>query len=386
MADRELLDTGGVDLTVITESTEVLALTRQLVRYRSYTPGAAESAMDFINGWFGARGLETIRYSGAGPRGELTSLVVRVGSGEPRILLHGHVDVVPGEQSQFEPREEGDELYGRGVYDMKGALAAMMYAIEDLGALSCGATVELLVVPDEEDEHGARTGAEVLIGNRHVGDFLITGEPTDFHIGTQAKGVLDLRVTLRGKSAHGSQPWLGKNAALLAYEHYRRVADLPFAGERSDLFPYPSVNLARIIGGDVLNRVPDRCTYDLDIRYLPNQDPKEIVRQIRSVDLPAEVEVLFYREPTYVSRRNPYVNALREVAARNFHGNPVGVGRHGASDVVYFQRAGVPGVEFGPVGGGHHGPNEYVVASSLETYRQMIVQFVQIVGRNGVTS
>ena len=339
--------------------------------------------MDFINGWFGARGLETIRYSGVGPRGELTALVVRVGSGGPRILLHGHVDVVPGEESQFEPREENEELYGRGVYDMKGALAAMMYATEDLHLLGCDATVELLVVPDEEDEHGARTGAEVLIGNGHVGDFLITGEPTDFHIGTQAKGVLDLRVTLRGKSAHGSQPWLGKNAALLAFEHYKRVLELPFAGERSDLFPYPSVNLARIIGGDVLNRVPDRCTYDLDIRYLPHQDPKEILRQIRSVEPPAEVEVLFSREPTYVSRRNPYVKALREVAARNFHGNPVGVGRHGASDVVYFQRAGIPGVEFGPVGGGHHGPNEYVVTSSLETYRQMIVQFVQIVGRNG---
>ncbi|HZF58324.1 MAG TPA: M20/M25/M40 family metallo-hydrolase [Rubrobacter sp.] len=371
------------DLAVVENRTEVLALTRQLVRYRSYTPGVAQSAMDFINGWFGARGLETIRYSGVGPRGELTALVVRVGSGGPRILLHGHVDVVPGEESQFEPREENDELYGRGVYDMKGALAAMMYATEDLHLLGCDATVELLVVPDEEDEHGARTGAEVLIGNGHVGDFLITGEPTDFHIGTQAKGVLDLRVTLRGKSAHGSQPWLGKNAALLAFEHYKRVLELPFAGERSDLFPYPSVNLARIIGGDVLNRVPDRCTYDLDIRYLPHQDPKEILRQIRSVEPPAEVEVLFSREPTYVSRRNPYVKALREVAARNFHGNPVGVGRHGASDVVYFQRAGIPGVEFGPVGGGHHGPNEYVVTSSLETYRQMIVQFVQIVGRNG---
>src|SRR3712207_1158866 len=78
--------------------------------------------MDFINGWFGARGLETTRYTGAGPRGDLTSLVVRVGAGDPRILLHGHVDVVPGEESQFEPREVGDELYGRGVYDMKGAL------------------------------------------------------------------------------------------------------------------------------------------------------------------------------------------------------------------------------------------------------------------------
>jgi succinyl-diaminopimelate desuccinylase len=313
--------------------------------------------MDFINGWFGARGFETMRYTGAGPRGDLSALVARVGAGDPRILLHGHVDVVPGEESQFEPRDEGDELYGRGVYDMKGALAAMMYAIEDLQKVGCEATVELLVVPDEEGEHGAKTGAEVLISDGHVGDFLITGEPTDFHIGTQAKGVLDVRVTLHGKSAHGSQPWLGKNAALLAYEHYRKVSGLPFTEQRSDLFPYPSVNLARIIGGDVLNRVPDRCTYDLDVRFLPNQDPEEIVRQIRSVDLPADVEVLFYREPTYVTRQNPYVKALREVSARHFRGNPVG--------------------------GGHHGPNEYVVISSLETYRQMIVQFVQIVGRNG---
>ena len=371
------------DLAVVENKTEVLALTRQLVRYRSYTPGVAQSTMDFINGWFGARGLETTRYGGVGPKGELTSLVVRVGSGEPKILLHGHVDVVPGEEGQFEAREEREELYGRGVYDMKGALAAMMYAVEDLRALGPEATVELLIVPDEESEHGGPTGAEILIGQGHVGDFLITGEPTDFHIGTQAKGVLDLRVTLRGKSAHGSQPWLGKNAALLAYEHYRRVLELPFATERSDLFPYPSVNLARIIGGDVLNRVPDRCTYDLDIRYLPEQDPEEITRQIRSIDLPAEARVLFAHEPTYVSRDSPFVNALREVAARHFHGSPDGVGRHGASDIVFFQRAGVPGVEFGPVGGGHHGPREFVVADSLETYRQMLVQFVQILAANG---
>jgi succinyl-diaminopimelate desuccinylase len=341
----------------------------------------AGSTIDFIDGWFEARGLDTVQYKGAGPDGDLACLVVRVGSGEPRILLHGHTDVVPAEERQFEPYEENGELYGRGVYDMKGALAAMMYAVQDLNILGCDATVEFLVVPDEEQEHNARTGAEVLIKNGHVGDFLITGEPTDFHIGTQSKGVLDVRITLQGKSAHGSTPWLGKNAVLLANEHYRRVTQLPFASERNELFPYPSINLARIIGGDVLNRVPDRCTYDLDIRYLPNQDPQEIVRQIRFLDLPAEVEVLFCREPTYVSRSNPYVNALREVAARHYHGNPVGVGRHGASDIVYFQRAGVSGVEFGPIGGGHHGPNEYVVTASLETYRQMLVQFVQILGK-----
>jgi len=294
--------------------------------------------------------------------------------------------VVPGEEEQFEAREENGELYGRGVYDMKGALAAMMYAVEDLHETGCDATVELLIVSDEEREYGGSKGAEVLIQNGHTGDFLITGEPTDFHVGVQAKGVLDLRVSLRGRSAHGSRPWLGKNAVLLAYEHYKRILGLPFAKERSDLFPYPSINLARIIGGDVINRVPDRATYDLDIRYLPEQDPREITRQIRSIDLPAEAEVLFSHEPTYVSRDNPFVKTLREVAARHFHGNPVGVGRHGASDIVFFQRAGVPGVEFGPVGGGHHGPNEFVVASSLETYRRMLVQFVQILAANGGAS
>ncbi|MDQ3638184.1 MAG: M20/M25/M40 family metallo-hydrolase [Actinomycetota bacterium] len=363
--------------------TEVLGLTRRLIRYRSYTPGEAESTIDFINGWFEARGLETARYKGAGPHGELSSLVVRIGSGRPRILLHGHVDVVPGDEEQFEALERDGELFGRGVYDMKGALAAMMYAVEDLHVTGCDATVELLIVPDEEREYGGTKGAEVLIQNGHTGDFLITGEPTDFHIGLQAKGVLDLRVTVRGKSAHGSRPWLGKNAVLLAYEHYKRVLELPFAKERSELFPYPSINMARIVGGDVINRVPDRCTYDLDIRYLPEQDPKEITRQIRSIELPAEARVLFTHEPTYVSRNSPFVKTLREVAARHFHGNPDGVGRHGASDIVFFQRAGVPGVEFGPVGGGHHGPREFVVADSLETYRQMLVQFVQILAANG---
>src|SRR5919199_5276861 len=184
------------DLAVAANSTEVLSLTRRLVRFRSYTPGVARSVIDFIHGWFEVRGLRALRYKGAGLHGDLTSLVVRIGSGEPRILLHGHVDVVPGEERQFEPFEKNGELYGRGVYDMKGALAAMMYAIEDLNVIGCEATVELLIVPDEEQEHDGPTGAEILLRNGHTGDFLITGEPTDFHVGTQSKGVLDLRVTI----------------------------------------------------------------------------------------------------------------------------------------------------------------------------------------------
>ena len=112
----------------------------------------------------------------------------------------------------------------------------------------------------------------------------------------------------RLRLAHASaDPWLGKNAVLMAHDHYRKLLDLPFAKERTEMFPYPSINMARIIGGDVINRVPDRCTYDLDIRYLPEQDPMEIVRQVRSIELPAEVEVLFQRLRTgeTARRRKP---------------------------------------------------------------------------------
>ena len=95
--------------------------------------------------------------------------MVRVGSGSPKILLHGHADVVPGEEEQFEAREENGELYGRGVYDMKGALAAMVYAVEDLHETGCDVSVELLIVPDERREHGRSMVAEALIQNGHMG-------------------------------------------------------------------------------------------------------------------------------------------------------------------------------------------------------------------------
>ena len=94
------------DLALIANSTELLSLTRRLVRFRSYTPGVARSTIDFIHGWFEARDMQATRYKGAGPHEDLISLVVRVGSGEPRILLHGHADVVPGEERQFDPYEE----------------------------------------------------------------------------------------------------------------------------------------------------------------------------------------------------------------------------------------------------------------------------------------
>jgi succinyl-diaminopimelate desuccinylase len=115
---------------------------------------------------------------------------------------------------------------------------------------------------------------------------------------------------------------------------------------------------------------------DVDIRYLPNQDPGEILAEIRSIpDL--EIVRCFTRVPAIVSRGNPFVLALRDAVGRALHGDALSVGRDGASDAVSFLQAGIPAVEFGPIGGGHHGPSEWVSLSSLARYRQAVGDFVR---------
>ena len=224
--------------------------------------------------------------------------------------------------------------------------------------------VRFVCVPDEESEEIDQRTSDLLVKAGYVGDFAITGEPTNLHVGVQAKGVLALRIMVYGTSAHGSTPWLGDNAVLKAIDVFRRIESMPFTLESSELFDRPSVNLGRIIGGDAPNKVPEECAMDVDIRYLPEQDPGELLAQIRAMP-DVHVARSFIWPPARVSPTNPYVLALCQAASRLTDGESMSVGRDGASDAVAFQKAGVPAVEFGPSGGGHHGPDEWVSIDSL---------------------
>jgi len=350
------------------------ALAERLVRYDTSKPDELRAAAGFVRGWLGSREIDATDTDHRG----LPVIMADVGAtapDAPTVVFHGHVDVVPAHAEQFEPRIEGDRLIGRGAYDMKGALAAMMLATVDAAAQSA-VRVRFVCVPDEESDDVDDRSIEALIAGGLRGDFAITGEPTDLHIGVQAKGVLAVRIEVCGTAAHGSTPWLGDNAILKAHDSFRRIETLPFSRESSDLFDRPSINLARIVGGDAFNKVPDVCVMDVDIRYLPGQDPGAILAQIREITDVAIIKT-FTRPPAIVSRRNPYVRALRDALAGSIQGDPLSIGRDGASDAVAFLEAGVPAVEFGPVGGGHHGPEEWVSISSLAHYRKALGDFVR---------
>jgi succinyl-diaminopimelate desuccinylase len=353
-------------------------LAERLIGYDTSRRSDLRHAMDFAAGWLEARDIR-VTTRGAGAR---EALCARVGDGPVRIILHSHMDVVPGHRDQFVPRREGARLYGRGAYDMKGALAAMMLAMADLGPGVAGAEVELVITPDEERADPGTNTTEMLVAEGLRADFVVCGEPTDLHVGVQAKGVLMLRIGVPGRAAHGSTPWLGENAVLRAVDTFRALEELPFAAESTDLFAQPSINLGRIVGGDAVNKVPDHCRMDVDVRYLPGQDPEEILRQVRGLG-PIEVEALLERPPAYVPPDHEMVLALMEAIGRH-EPAVASIGRDGASDAVAFLAVGVPAIEFGPCGGGHHGPGEHVDVDSLRIYRRALGDFVRLVGRRAI--
>ena len=358
---------------------ELVALAERLIGYETCEPEAVSEAAGFVKGWLEARGIEAERDEVRG----LPVIRAEVGpAAAPTVVLHGHLDVVPGRPGQFEPRLEGDRLYGRGAYDMKGAIAAMMVVLAAMQGQDA-VRVRLGIVGDEESEEESERGSDHLVDSGFVGDFAITGEPTDLHIGIEAKGVLALRLEVGGTAAHGATPWLGDNAVLNAIDVFRSIESLPFARHSSELFDRPSINLGRIWGGDALNKVPDRCVIDVDIRYLPEQDPAAVLAEVRG--LPGvSVKPLLTRPPATVDRDSPFVRGLRASAATHHEGEPMSVGRDGASDAVSFLRVGVPAVEFGPVGAGHHGPEEWVSVASLDAYQQAHESFLRAIpGRLG---
>jgi succinyl-diaminopimelate desuccinylase len=347
-------------------------LAERLITYDTSRPEGIVTAASFVKGWLEARDIDVRDHV----HGDLPVIEATVGPADgPVVVFNGHIDVVPGREEQFTPRVEGDRLFGRGAYDMKGGLASMMCAMRDLAG-SDGVRVHFVCVSDEESEEVESRSTDALVKAGLKADFAITGEPTNLHIGIQAKGVLAMRLVVNGRSAHGSTPWLGDNAILKAVDVFRQIESLPFSRESSEMFDRPSINLGRLHGGDALNRVPEECTMDVDVRYLPGQDPGEILAQVRAIgDL--EVARTFIYPPAQVSPSNPYVRALRDAVDRSVHGEAMSVGRDGASDAIAFLQAGIPAVEFGPAGGGHHGPEEWVSIASLSRYREALTDFVR---------
>src|SRR5436305_8631057 len=143
--------------------TDERVLAEKLIAYETSSADDLGAAAGFVKGWIESRDIDVQTHDHNG----LPVLTAEVGARRrdaPCVILHGHLDVVPGRPEQFTPRIEGDRLIGRGAYDMKGALAAMMCALKDLSTQERVA-VRLICVPDEESEELDERSTDAVVAD-----------------------------------------------------------------------------------------------------------------------------------------------------------------------------------------------------------------------------
>ncbi|MCA9987966.1 MAG: M20/M25/M40 family metallo-hydrolase [Anaerolineales bacterium] len=289
-----------------------------------------------------------------------------------RILLNGHLDIIPGKASQLKPRIEGNRLYGLGAMDMKASVACLIAVFNEV-APQVSYPLGLQLVTDEEI--GGFDGTKYQIEEGVRADFVIVAESTGLTIENQMKGILNLTVRATGKAAHGAYPWLGENAI------WRLNQFLTALHER---FPDPAgpawvttVNPSSIrTTNSAFNKVPDEAEVDLNIRFVPAES--ETVLDVIRALIPAggELTVHFHEPANYIAPDHPDIIRLsRAVAGLTGESAPL-VAAHGTSDARHFAPVGCPAIEFGPAGGGMGSDDEWVDIDSLDHFCRIMKDFL----------
>jgi acetylornithine deacetylase len=320
-----------------------------------------------------AAGLETEIHD-LGPARANVVATVRGSGGGRSLMLNAHMDVVGagGMAEPWTPRIENGRLYGRGAFDMKASLAAIMLAAREAATLGLRGDVIVTAVADEEF---ASIGVQDIVHRLHA-DAAIVTEPSGLDLHVAHKGFVWLEVETFGAAAHGSLPEEGVDAIAkmglvltgldaLARELQSRPGD-PLVGP-------PSVHASLIQGGQELSTYPDRCLLSVERRTIPGEmvaaveaEIAAILARARETDpaFRAEQRTLLVRDPFAVSPDEPIVTLARRHVARVRRSEPPLTGTGGWMDSAYLAAAGIPTVIFGPDGDGAHADVEWVDLAS----------------------
>lgn len=288
-----------------------------------------------------------------------------------RLILNGHVDVIPGKTHQYRPIIKNHRLYGVGALDMKANLAVLVTLFAHY-AEHIDAPIALQVVTDEE--LGGFDGTYHQISQGVRGDFVVSAETTNFDIVHEAKGILWLKVKITGKTAHGAYPWRGENALVTAQQLVSHI-----------LLCYPqptrqvwrtTVNVANInTTNTTFNKVPDEAELWLDIRFVPS-DASHILDTVAHICAPFHLEILAHEPPLNTPSAHPDVQRLASLTALVRTKTPRIRAAQGSSDARHYMHVGDVGVEFGALGGGIASDNEWISIPSLYDYHHIMHQFI----------
>lgn len=324
-------------------------------------------------------------------RPNVVGVVKGIGNGRS-LILNGHIDVVSPEPVSAWSRDpwsatiENGRLHGRGSWDMKGGLAAMIYAVKTICELQIPLKGDVIIESVIEEEIGGPGGTLATILRGYRGDAAIIGEPPK-SVCVVSAGVCWFRVRVTGKTEHAGQAHLGVNAIGKAMRMYQALLDLDAYRAESKHYPISekfearscNLNVGTIRGGDWPSTVAGWAELECRVGWQPietmSQVKKEVEETVRKVaesdpwmrNHPPVVEWFGWKaEASQTDVNSPIVHTLRRNAGQVLGSVPEIVGSSAADDTRWFvQYANVPAVSFGPDGGGLHGIDEYVIVDDL---------------------
>jgi acetylornithine deacetylase len=344
-------------------------LLADLVRIDSINPdliaGAAgeEEIARVLAAWLEQAGLE-VEVEEVAP-GRFNTVGVARGSGGGRtLLLNAHTDTVgvAGMEAPFEPVIENGRLHGRGSYDMKAGLAAIMLAGAEAAQARLRGDVVVTAVCDEE----VASIGTARVAERYRADAAIVSEPTEMRLAVAHKGFVGFEIETNGRAAHGSRPDLGVDAiahmghVLVGVEALdRRLRASP----THPLLGSGSLHASVIEGGQEFSSYPERCLLKGERRTIPGETDARVEDELEELlgDIKGEIRVVVSRQPF----ETPEDAEIAQLVDRLADGPEI-VGVPFWADSALLSAAGIPTVVFGPAGEGAHAVEEWVDLVSAE--------------------
>ena len=363
-------------------------LLKQLVSINSVNPdlvpgAAGESEIaGFCGQWLAAQGFEVHRLEENKGRPSIVGIAKGNGGGRS-LMFNGHIDTVTlagYDGNALDPKVESGKIYGRGSFDMKCGVAAMMVAAAR--AAKRGLNGDILVACVADEEYASLGTAEVA---RHFkADAAIVTEPSHLELTLAHKGFVWFDVVIEGRAAHGSRPELGIDAIakaghfLVALEAYGQKL---LAGPRHAILGTGSVHASIIKGGEELSSYPALCRISLERRTIPGETGETTENELRAMldalatsvtDFRYRLERGLERVPFEAKPDELIVATLRAHAKAALGREPKVRGEPFWTDCAILKEAGISSVLFGADGAGAHAATEWADIESVETLASIL--------------
>ncbi|MDE2038049.1 MAG: M20 family metallopeptidase [Patescibacteria group bacterium] len=353
----------------------------KLVSFRTVTGDIEQNrkALDFIQ----ARVAEGARIKRIKNGGYECLIASNASAREPDICYLTHVDVVAGRPSQFKMTIKDGTAFGRGVSDMKFSIP-IGYALLN-GLISSGSRLSFALVVTTDEETGGFKGASYLADRYGLKPkALIVPDGGDGLVFVdKAKGVCIVRVDSKGKPAHSSRIWEGKNALEPLIRLCDAVLDRYGRNNRRESWK-TTANIGKLEGGVSANQVcPEACAM-LDFRFSETTTFAAIFDEVsaiaKKIDPTLKVSVYSKGEPTSTDAADPTVRRFIRSFESAYRRKIKIRKTYGASDARHFSKLRVPILMIKPHGGDIHGDDENVDIDSCMLFYQALEDFLRTSG------